>query len=299
MTNLQIEYFLNVATTKSISKTAADLYVSAPAVSKQIALVEQELGFTLFARGVRGMELTPEGQVMFDYFINLKGSFDRAVQQAKNLNFRHRNSLHLSIMAGWAIHPQIMELQKRLRCASVPTELIPHAVFDPGNPHRLEKGIFDAALCLGDDLFTTALTTDVHMTQLTKIKKIFLFSSQLPIAQKDDPSPADLAGLSLLSFSSDIRPHAKFDNLRLCGRFGFTPELILKESLDDVFLNAAIGTGFMIGDEWLTEKNLPEFSFLPIDETHSIYLVWSEQNPNPALHILERLCENEIDWTVP
>ena len=44
MTYLQTEYFLHVAQNKSITKTASELYVSPPAISKQIALLEQELG---------------------------------------------------------------------------------------------------------------------------------------------------------------------------------------------------------------------------------------------------------------
>lgn len=58
MTHLQIEYFLSVATTKSISRTASELFVSPPAVSKQISLMEQELDLKLFTRGTQGMELT-------------------------------------------------------------------------------------------------------------------------------------------------------------------------------------------------------------------------------------------------
>ena len=55
MTYLQTEYFLRVAQNKSITKTSADLYVSPPAISKQIALLEEELGIKLFVRGAKGM----------------------------------------------------------------------------------------------------------------------------------------------------------------------------------------------------------------------------------------------------
>lgn len=297
MTYLQVDYFLHVAATKSISKSAADLYVSAPAVSKQISLMEQELGLTLFIRGARGMELTPEGQIMFDYYLNQKNSLSLALQKARKLDSSHTNTLHIGVMSGWAIHPQIKALQQSLRNSAVPTELTAHSVFDPGNPERLEKGIFDAALCIGDDLFTIALSTGVRMIPLAKIRKMILFSSRLPIAQKENLTIQDLAGLPLLSFTPALRPNAQYDNLRLCNNLDFSPDLILCDSLDDAFFRTALGDGFMIGDEWLTQKNLPEFSSLILDDLHAIYLVWSEHNQNPALPLLARYCE-ATDWTI-
>lgn len=297
MTYLQIDYFLHVAATKSISKSAADLYVSAPAISKQITLMEQELGLTLFDRSARGMELTPEGQIMFDHYVNQKHALANALQKARKLDSGSKNALHIGVMSGWAIHPQIRELQQYLRNCNVPTELTAHSVFDPGNPERLEKGMFDAALCLGDDLFTIALSTGVRMIPLHKIRKMILFSSQLPIARKENCTIHDLEGLPLLSFTPDLRPNAQYDNLRLCNNLDFNPDLILCDSLDDAFFRTALGDGFMIGDEWLTQKSLPEFSPLYLDELHTIYLVWSEHNTNPALPLLARACES-IDWTL-
>lgn len=297
LTNLQIEYFLSVAATKSISKTAADLFVSSPAVSKQIALMEQELGFALFIRSARGMELTMEGQIMYDYYMTQKRSLEHTMQRIQNLTANLSNTLHLGIMSGWGIIPQIMAMQKHLKGSGVPTSLVPHSVFDPGNPQRLEKGIFDAALCIGDDLFTTALSTMVHMVPLTKIRKIILFSSFLPLSKKEDLCPANLAQLPLITFSTDVRPNAQYDNLRLCSKLGFNPQLIPKGSLEDAFLTAAIGQGFMIGDEWLYQRKLPEFSCLTLEDTHTIYLIWSEQNRNPALPILEEICKKQIDWS--
>ena len=50
MTSLQVQYFLKVAESMSFSKAAEELYVSQPSVSRQVQLLEQELGFSLFDR---------------------------------------------------------------------------------------------------------------------------------------------------------------------------------------------------------------------------------------------------------
>lgn len=58
----QIEYFLAVSKTKSLTQAAKELYVSQPAITSAINNLEQELGVQLFMRTKRLVELTDEGE---------------------------------------------------------------------------------------------------------------------------------------------------------------------------------------------------------------------------------------------
>lgn len=58
----QLEYFTTAARLKSISKAAQELHVAQPPVSRQIALLEDELGVCLFLRTNKGIELTEAGR---------------------------------------------------------------------------------------------------------------------------------------------------------------------------------------------------------------------------------------------
>lgn len=58
----QIRYFLMVAEYQSFTAAADALFVAQPALSRQIAELETELGFPLFERLPRGVRLTPGGQ---------------------------------------------------------------------------------------------------------------------------------------------------------------------------------------------------------------------------------------------
>jgi len=67
MTSLEIEAFLTVQRTGSVSKAAELLYISQSSLSTRLRTLEQELGCSLFVRGrgVRAMLLTPEGERFF------------------------------------------------------------------------------------------------------------------------------------------------------------------------------------------------------------------------------------------
>lgn len=64
MTSLEIEAFLAACRNESISKAAAELYISQSSLSTRLRTLERELGCTLMVRskGSRTLTLTPEGR---------------------------------------------------------------------------------------------------------------------------------------------------------------------------------------------------------------------------------------------
>lgn len=64
MDTRQLEMFRAVAEETSFTKAAQRLHVSQSAVSRQLQLLEEELGSRLFHRGARGVSLTPQGTLL-------------------------------------------------------------------------------------------------------------------------------------------------------------------------------------------------------------------------------------------
>jgi len=62
-----LTYFLTIAREGSMVKAAKALYISQPALSKQMKLLEDHLGVSLFERHGRGLSLTPEGVRLMHY----------------------------------------------------------------------------------------------------------------------------------------------------------------------------------------------------------------------------------------
>ena len=61
----QLDTFLCVAEAGSFNRAAEQLYISPPAVIKQVNLLEGRLGLRLFERTHRGLRLTPAGQSFY------------------------------------------------------------------------------------------------------------------------------------------------------------------------------------------------------------------------------------------
>ena len=67
----QIQYFVTVVEQGSINRAAQKLHMTQPPVSKQMQLLEAELGCPLFLRSTHPLELTQEGKVLYERGLNL------------------------------------------------------------------------------------------------------------------------------------------------------------------------------------------------------------------------------------
>lgn len=81
----QLEVFAQVARLRSFSRAADALYLTQPTVSAHIAALEHELDAQLVLRTSRGVQLTPAGQALLHYavqIIGLMGKAEEAVHAA-------------------------------------------------------------------------------------------------------------------------------------------------------------------------------------------------------------------------
>ena len=80
--------FCQVAKSKSFSKAAKELYMTQPAVSQAIMQLEGELDIRLFNRTPKGVSLTNEGGILFEYInsaINLINVGEGKILEFKDL----------------------------------------------------------------------------------------------------------------------------------------------------------------------------------------------------------------------
>jgi DNA-binding transcriptional LysR family regulator len=79
----KLRYFVAVAQRLHFGRAAAALYISQPALSRQIRQLEQELGVELFERNSRQVRLTPAGQRLAEEGARLLADSEAAVARAR------------------------------------------------------------------------------------------------------------------------------------------------------------------------------------------------------------------------
>ena len=79
----RLEYFLVLAETLNYMEASKQLYISPQALSKQIMILEKEIGDKLFIRTTRSVKLTDLGEICYKRFLQIKEQYDSALNEIK------------------------------------------------------------------------------------------------------------------------------------------------------------------------------------------------------------------------
>ncbi|MCR4726643.1 MAG: LysR family transcriptional regulator [Clostridia bacterium] len=87
--------FYVVAKTGNLSKASKELFISQPAVSYGIKQLEEQLGGRLFVRTAKGMELTPEGKMIYSYVSRAYDELTAAENKFSQMRALEEGTVHI------------------------------------------------------------------------------------------------------------------------------------------------------------------------------------------------------------
>jgi DNA-binding transcriptional LysR family regulator len=110
-----LRYFVMVAEERHFTRAAARLNMQQPPLSQQIRALEQELGFELFIRHAKGVDLTVGGEVFLrearDILVRVQQGGLKAARAAQGIE----GTLRLGFTSSAASHPLIPKIIRRYR----------------------------------------------------------------------------------------------------------------------------------------------------------------------------------------
>lgn len=189
----QLQAFIAVARTGNFTRAAEQLRVAQPVVSGLVNDLEQELGFRLFDRTTRKVELTESATGFLDDAQRLTHGIEDAVGRARDTGARHRR--HLRIGAPPLLAAVLLPKAMRAfadRAPDVAVTLVDRPV--PVIYGLLREGELNLAI-------GTFLRTDAGISRLPLIADALslLCREDHPLAAIKRPRWKDLAGLPLVT----------------------------------------------------------------------------------------------------
>jgi len=98
----RLSYFTRIAEHGSLTKASNVLRIAQPALSRQMRLLEEELGVALFSRTARGMRLTEEGAALRASVVGPLRELELAMQNIRSFPFAAEANIALGLPPGLA-----------------------------------------------------------------------------------------------------------------------------------------------------------------------------------------------------
>jgi len=271
--------FLITAQCCNFTRAAEQLHITQGAVSRQIAGLEEHLGYELFIRQARGLSLTAEGREWLPRIQQVFGLIGEAVEQIGE----KRETLQLkapTCVMRWLL-PRLLQWQKER--PDVPVELtttVKHGV-------DFQREQFDAAVMYGPRPDATLGAQHLFDEQLTPVCSRPMLEGPIPLN-----TPADLQQHLLLHPTQDERDwkawlksaDVHLSNVSKGQHF---------ETLDLAMSMASQGTGVAIGDWSLIGEDLSAGRLvMPFElrvKTGLGYYLVCPQVPEPSAKLRELL----------
>ena len=277
-----LRYFLAVAKEENMTSAAGSLHISQPALSYQIARLEEETGKTLFIRTNRRMTLTEEGMFLKSRAEEIISLCDETLKDMQNESEDIYGDIYIGAAESRSL-TLLAEVIQEIR------DSYPHIVFHfySGNYDdvyaRMNHGSIDFAVMI--EPFDFQNIEKIYFPVKDRIG-LYIYREH-PLAQKNTVTSEDLKNLPLLL---TVRSYMSLEHY--AEEFNIPLEELNVAATGNLIYNLALlaeqKTGAILSLEGLvhTDENSP-LVFIPYEPAieRRIVFAWKQYRP------LSRACE--------
>lgn len=254
--------FYYVAKYKSITKAAEMLYISQPAVTMSIKKLEEQLEMTLFTRTKRGVILTNEGKVLYEYVKQAMESLKIGENRINNLKKLDTGNIRIGIGTTLTKYFLMKYLDKFHKLypkinINIDTSMTVDIL------KKLENGLVDIAIITTDKLDYK----DFNIAYSRNIQDIFVASKEYYDVIGKKTSLDNLNNYPLLLQSPNTSTRNFLDNFSLKHGIRLNSSMELASfSLVLEFSKIGMGIGFISKDfveNEINKKELFEIKTVP------------------------------------
>jgi LysR family transcriptional regulator, benzoate and cis,cis-muconate-responsive activator of ben and cat genes len=273
----KLRLFLVIIEEGSLRRTAERLHISQSAITRQIQLLEHDLGGRILERTSSGVRPTSGGHALAQKARGLLADYDSVMAEARRMVRGESDRLRVGYVASAVqeyLGPALAELRRvypKLRIKMLdqtPGEIIT----------ALRGGEIDLALTLG---VTSLLARDFYTQKLASVPSLVALPLGHPLASRKEISIPELKTESFVQLSETVAPGYNQRIARFCMRFGkFRPRFVSigqTNSLAESLVISANEGAIRLEPSFISHLSIPNVVMVPVAEkqaTWDLSIVW-------------------------
>jgi DNA-binding transcriptional LysR family regulator len=285
----RLQYFLAVARERNFTRAAEQLHIAQPALSRQVRLLEEELGVELLHRTTHTFELTEAGAFLLERGPTVLAAADELWRGARTYGSGDRGSVAIAYgaSASYETAPKLLEAL----ASSHPGLQIATSV---KSVSEIVAGVTEGSIDLGLIRCPPA-DSGLEVRTIRREPQGLLVRRDHPLAASSAAAVAELADENVLLHPREANPGHYDAIVALCRDHGFEPRVMLRSlSFDLAYTPVANGEAVAIIGE-SSRQGLPdELRWVPLSPPAAleVSLVARRYNRPPAA---DRMLETAVE----
>jgi DNA-binding transcriptional LysR family regulator len=274
-----LRYFVAVAEEGHFGRAAERLHIAQPPLSRQIRALEDELGFALFDRSRRTIEVTPAGRVFLARVRRVFEMLEGSVIEARRASKGELGRIAVGYPSSVA-YSGLTEMLRAFRERSPSVALVLREMPPQDQIVALKEGRLDVGFVRGPLEEPTLAAEPVRTEPL-----VVALPDGHPLASRRRIALAELAREPFVSFPRARGP-SFFDLLmRLCHQAGFTPNIVQEAPQLDMVSLVAAGFGVAIVPRSMRHVRHEGLVYRPLENAPitTLLVAWRPENRSPVL----------------
>ncbi|GGK26607.1 LysR family transcriptional regulator [Salinarimonas ramus] len=276
-----IRSFVHVAEELHFGRAAQRLHIAQPALSRQIAQLEERLGVVLLERTQRAVTLTAAGATFLERAYRILADIDKAADEVKRVVAGEVGQLVVGFIhsSTYGIAPQLL---RRFREAYPSVRLDLYEMTIQEQVEALAERRIDVGLLrppIADPLLDHAVLEEQDF--------LLAVPGSHPLGARERVSIAELSQESFILFSQRNSPLFYGRIVAMCERGGFVPRLVQNATqIHTVMGLVSANMGIAIVPSVARNLHMPDVRFLAFEEAFdpvAVGVAWRRDARSPVL----------------
>jgi DNA-binding transcriptional LysR family regulator len=285
----KLRLFLVVLEEGSLRRAAERLHISQSAITRQLQLLEHDLGGRVLERTSAGVRPTNGGHALAEKAKSLLADYDSTMAEVRRLVRGENARLRIGYVAS-AVQEYLGPALATLR-REYPRVKVKMLDLTPGEQiTALRKGEIDLGLTNhGADL----LSRDFYTRKLASVPSIVALPINHRLSSEKQVSISQLKNETFVRGSDDVTPGYTEKIIQFCRKFGgFRPRLVTIDgatSLAEALTLSANEDAISLNPAFISHLNIPNVVMVPIADagaTWDLFVVWQRGKAAGPLRML-------------
>ena len=275
-----MQYVITLAKCLSFTEASRLLYITQPTLSKQISIIEEEVGFRIFHRGAKSTTLTEAGSRFCQGLEHILADYENYIDIARQIDRAEKGALRIGITEYRAVRGRALYAVRQMKAKGYNVEIVSRNL--PDLSWLMTKGDID--IVIRPEQYNLSAPPEYNSQFLYEINNCLVVPADVPLPEERKPRLSDYSEEDILMVGEQM-PVFEESVRESFASIGLTPKLKRVEQFSDLVVMLASGLGISVLPEEHFLASMPGLQFLQLPEIlpSQIHAVWRKDAVNPAI----------------